>query len=285
MEDVIFRWTIGDRDIYAGPTAPPTSHDQLCYLSLSVLSVKRYFTNSRFVVLYNGTDFKTFLREIQSFPVLKDVNTIDQRRLPSPFNKPIGTNVAWWKYVPITLGIKPIEIYIDCDLFFVRDPITLKDWIYSDSELICGLDVPADVYNVGHFVEKLLDKKSVVNAGFIGSKSHKWKRGFVLSMNSLKGESWGQDEQGAFNVAIQIAEQENRLKVTRVPRAIFSWFSPLGDLDKMEYVHFISFQKEALKHYYSFYLYIAQNKFEDYCHTYAYTTEQVDYLAGNPSLA
>jgi len=247
MNNVLFRWATGDSDSSVYRT------------NLAVASLQRFFPEASYCVSYNGADFPKFCRAIQSYDNIIDFNNLILRKQTDKdwafaFDVIGG---AWWKWAPFNLNIKPIEVFIDTDVFFIRKPQTLVDWLNSPSNMIAGRDFMGNwiAQNVGDFKSRLRGYDGIVNVGIVGLKDNIWRNLFKKHADQLSLDSersYHINEQGTSNLALYDLERATDFCITRIPIEIYSWWKPFT-YETAETIHFIGTQKDSIEKYYSFF--------------------------------
>lgn len=261
LDQILFRWATGDGE------------EALFRTHLAVASVQKYFPKNKLFILYNGSNFSQFksdLKQCDNVLNFDNISIVQQSESDTPFNfKPYG---AWWKWVPIHLGVLPIEIFLDTDIIFVRSPATISKWITSSFDMLAGRDIYNNLrcQNIGDFKSQLRLYDDIINVGLIGLKNDKWSRLFIKKSSQLSfntPRSFHINEQGAANVSVAIAERSKVLKIMRIPMSIYSWWQPLT-IDTAESIHFIADQKRDMINFYSFFrkLIISKNPISEYYH-------------------
>lgn len=250
--EITFRWAVGDQV------------NALLFARLSILSMYRYLPSAIYCLLYNGSNFDEFQFKISKISELSFVKIIDQNKIDSPFSFTPSKNTAWWKWIPLNLGLSKIECIVDIDILFIKNPEKLISWVNEPSNLLAGEDYfnLTKLFNAGNFARQM-KLNPMINVGFLGFKDNVFKNLFVKKSNQIRyGEtksSYHIDEQGAANVAVQIGERSGYLNITRVPINIYSWFGKNLDIRNAEFIHFVAETKDSLIRYYSFWNHISKS--------------------------
>jgi len=249
MDNVLFRWSTGD------------GYDSLFHANLAIASLQRFCPESSYCLSYNGKNFDEFQSRFQSIDSLVDfdnLHIVHQSEDDWPFNFDV-IGGAWWKWAPINMGIKPIEVFIDTDVFFVNPPNVMREWVESDSDLYAAYDGAAyDLsLGLGDFKRAVKTRDGIINVGVVGIRGDVWRNLFLrcanMNMNKIQSQrSYHINEQGAANFALDLACKVEGFQVTKVPLETYNWWVPT-DFSVIEGTHFIATTKGDLSRFYSFF--------------------------------
>lgn len=248
MNNVLFRWSVGDSEV------------SVYHLYLSITSLRRFYPDAKYAILYNGSNVTQFQLRLHRFPDIEDIEIIDQNHIQSPFKFLPDKGTAWWKWFPMNLGKSGIEIFVDNDVFFVRKPIAIEKWINGSSNMFAARDITNlnRTVNLGSFHRHMMNygHEKTINVGLLGLRDNIWRNLFVMTANKITygvtSSSMHIDEQGAANAAIMIAERSGRFKIERFDHNLVSYWMPQSP-DQIQALHFIAHEKDNLARFYSFF--------------------------------
>ncbi len=251
MDNVVFRWATGD------------GFDSMFNANLSISSLQRFYPQASYCLLYNGKNYESFLDDFMGMDDLIDFDNLTIMKQTTdhwPFNFSV-IGGAWWKWAPINLSIKPIEIVLDTDILFINRPKSLEEWVGSNSSFFAATDKQAHDYYLGLGDFKRFKpaccRSGIINVGVVGLKGDRWRDMFVrcsdLNMNKLSSSrSYHINEQGAANFALNLVAKSTDFIVTTVPTHTFAWWCP-DDFTTAEGTHFIAASKIEMSRFYSFF--------------------------------
>lgn len=252
MDNVLFRWSTGD------------GFDSLFHTNLAIASLQRFCPEASYCISYNGKNFGKFKDDLTNLDNLVDFNNLifnHQHPEDWPFSFDI-IGGAWWKWAPINLGIKPVEVFIDTDVFFVNSPEVLRQWVHSDSDFYAPLDgaVFDLCFGLGDFKRfkpASSMRERVINVGVVGLKGNCWRDLFVrcsnINLNQIHTlRSYHINEQGAANYALELASRAMGFSATKIPFETYAWWCP-KDFTIIEGIHFIADTKGEMSRFYSFF--------------------------------
>jgi hypothetical protein len=249
MDNVLFRWSVG------------SGYDSLFHTNLAIASLQRFCPKSSFCLSYNGKDFSKFKKDFISLDNLIDFDNliiVEQTAKDWPFDFDI-IGGAWWKWAPIDMGIKPIEVFVDTDILFINPPNAMREWVNSKSSFYASYDGAAyDMsLGLGDFKRTIKSKTGIINVGVVGLKGNIWRKLFLrcaaMNINKIKSHrSYHINEQGAANFALDLASKVEGFEITRVPFETHTWWCP-NDFTITEGTHFVATTKGDLSRFYSFF--------------------------------
>lgn len=213
--DLLLRWSIGNQDTTSLSKISEDKFRNMLWLTkLSIASFQKWFSGSRYVLFYNGTEFDWFVdvfNEVE--PKLeKDVEIVDQIKsinsgeLQNPYHFfPSG---VWWKWVPFRYDINFHEISVDTDILCINEPKSWYGWLDSSSHIIIAPERFSKILvnTCGDFYKHpVLREKKPLNCGIVGLvKGYNSSESFYRVTEKIE---YGQTrdslfitEQGAINV-------------------------------------------------------------------------------------
>lgn len=198
--------------------------DLIWLAKLSILSFQHHFPNARFVLLYNGPDFSSFLDLFsESRPELEqNLEIIDQRNphvTPEKFKNPYHfyPRGVWWKWIPYRFDINLHEIAIDTDIICLGPPKSWYDWIENRDEQIIIAPERYETVRIntcGDFHKHpILVGKKPFNCGIVGQRAgfDYGERFFEVTKEVNLGATHNSmfiTEQGAINLWVRSLELE-----------------------------------------------------------------------------
>jgi Fe-S cluster biosynthesis and repair protein YggX len=190
---MIFRWSIWGAN----------KEKSIELLKYSIRSFKYFFGNSHEYYVYTD-DVTNLNKEISGIAFVRNFNENGE----SIFN--INSKATWMKWCPGSrINIKETEIYIDSDVFLLRYPKEIDDFINNKKLKFCIMDeFNGQSWQHGAMARKAIDKTPFVNAGFFIQKS-----GCDITQDLLSEFEWWKqnvpineqthhDEQGALAIAL-----------------------------------------------------------------------------------
>ncbi len=223
-ENCLFRWSVGTLDTVSLTDCVPDVYRSMIWLTkLSILSFRRWFPKSDFLLLYNGYDFADFVKLFNEIEPSVDVLIIDQRNPsihPEKFNNPYHfvplNGGVWMKWVPFRFDIEKTEIAVDTDILCIGEPKTWYKWLDSNDVILVAPEryEQVNVSTCGDFSNhSLLKNKKPFNCGVVGQKAgHDFgKEFFEITRQVQYGKtrnSFFITEQGAINLWVRSLESK-----------------------------------------------------------------------------
>ncbi|OGD66760.1 hypothetical protein A2442_01395 [Candidatus Campbellbacteria bacterium RIFOXYC2_FULL_35_25] len=190
---MIFRWTIwGEYKL-----------KNIELLKYSILSFKKQFGESHNYVVYTD-DEKTLKENLRGIAEIFNINSCVENK----YN--IKSKATWMKWCPLVkLDIDKTEIYVDSDVFLLKYPIEIENFITNPKLKFAIMDeFYGQPWQHGAMQKRATKVTPFVNAGLFIQKA-----GYSISgelseefdwwvQNISKDEQTHHDEQGALAVAL-----------------------------------------------------------------------------------
>jgi hypothetical protein len=238
-EKVLFRWALWN-----------PSPQAVEMLAASVGTFISFFGDSaRYVV------FTDDVAELRKYKGIK-ADILDASRSSSAFWDARST---WRKWSPsFRFDLDYTEIYVDSDVFLLRDPVELREFIDgSRFDYVVADEEFADSRPYGNFSTRISKGFVPINAGLLGQRRH-----YSLQADVMKEYSWWKnhikteqsqyhDEQGAIEFALQshIDAGEVQILDYRKYRIVCPQNITVIDLDDLVAMHATDHGHPAYHHY------------------------------------
>lgn len=234
------------------------SKQDITLLHLSILSVKKFINSlENIYIYYNGKypfeEFKNNFWSICNDLKNLNINFIDQHNIKDYFKfVPQG---VWWKWVPLFSDFGDVQITLDNDLIFIKNPSFLYEWINSKSDFLAVEDSyrtrTTSCGSLGPYLRQ--SKHKLFNSGFTGIKSS-CKNILENTLKRIAKEQHKQgnihvpvDEQGAVNFSIMLLSNNNYMSPTILNKEKHESFWPPENLKQVEIIHFLSHHKTVME--------------------------------------
>ncbi len=224
---MIFRWSIWGAH----------KEKSIELLKYSISSFRYFFGDDHKYYVYTD-DVTSLDKEISGIAFIKDFNENEE----SIFN--INSKTTWMKWCPsIRLDINETEIYIDSDVFLLKYPKEIDDFINNPKLKFCIMDeFNGQLWQHGAMVHKATNQTPFVNAGFFIQKA-----GYSITENLLNEFEWWKknipaneqthhDEQGALAVALTSYLINSELYVLPKDKYMLIGPNENNDIDNLENV-------------------------------------------------
>lgn len=217
---MIFRWSIWGAN----------KEKSIELLKYSIQSFKYFFGNNHEYYVYTD-DVTSLDKEISGIAFVRNFNEKGE----SIFN--INSKATWMKWCPSSrINIKETEIYIDSDVFLLRYPKEIDDFINNKKLKFCIMDeFNGQSWQHGVMARKSTNQTPFVNAGFfiqkmgsditedLSNEFEWWKQ------NILVNEQTHHDEQGALAIALTSYSVKGELYI--LPKDKYALIGPNENKD------------------------------------------------------
>jgi len=232
---MIFRWTIWGEH----------KEKSLELLKYSILSFKKQFGEKNRYIVY--TDNSSDISE-----GIKSISEVLQFDKDNEFN--IDSIATWKKWCPrVKLDIDETEIYVDFDVFLLKYPKELDDFLNNPDFKFAIMDE----YNGQSWQHGAMQKKEVNDAPFVNAGFFVQKAGHSISEDLLKEKKWWtenvlieeqkhHDEQGA--LAIALSKYNNNGELFIFPKNKYMLIGPNENKDMKSLDEVILFHAVYPKH-------------------------------------
>lgn len=215
------------------------SRESCFLLSHSIATFRRFWgTSARYIIF-------TESRDILASNLLIDAEIYEY----SEFEKSvfdIDALSTWKKWVPRSrFDNNSVEIHLDIDIFLLREPTEIADFISSQKSFLCLLENFKETWPYGNFGYKLPVSFVPINAGFFGQNvsadiSDNLDQAFEWwHANIYKSSEKYHDEQGALLWALLSHIEQGNVQFLPIERYrnISPFDPPVKDIRKLCLIH------------------------------------------------
>lgn len=215
---MIFRWSVWGQYL----------KDNIELLNYSILSFQKQFGNHHRYIVY--TDDRNF--------ILNNIKTsIEVKEFPKNSIFYISSKATWKKWCPEPrLDINQDEFFIDSDVFLLKKPDEINDFLENNKYKFCILDeFSGQSFQHGAMSKRVSKDVPFVNAGLFIQKA-----GYSISDDLIREYNWWQlnisdkqethhDEQGALAIVLTKYLQNKELYI--LPKEKYMIISQRSNVD------------------------------------------------------